>query len=224
MKYFLLSVLAGSLLLSRPVATKAVPSPDEMNRIQNATAVFDQMPAMIPRYVLRHALGIAVIPGVLKAGFVFGGEIGGGIMVARLPDRSWSAPSFISLAGASFGFQIGGEVRNIVLIFNTPQAVRAAENGNLKLGAGASVTAGPMGAGFGANTVMPAVYSYVSSAGAFVGATVQGSVLSIDYGANRDLYGMADPLSISATAAPGPARNFVCVVARATGASTRVCG
>ncbi|MDR3569846.1 MAG: lipid-binding SYLF domain-containing protein [Syntrophobacteraceae bacterium] len=85
------------------------------------------------------------------------GELGGGVMVARLPDGRWSAPTFITLAGASFGLQIGGEVRNIVLIFNTPQAVSAAERGNLKLGVGAPVAAGPVGAGLGANTVMPAV-------------------------------------------------------------------
>jgi lipid-binding SYLF domain-containing protein len=207
-----------------PVTANAVPSTDEISRIQYATAVFDQMPKTIPPYLLRHARGIAVIPGALKAGFIFGGELGRGVMVARLPDGRWSAPSFISLTGASFGFQIGGEVRNIVLIFNTPQAVAAAENGSLKLGVGASIAAGPIGAGFGANTVMPAVYSYVSGAGAFIGATVNGSVLSIDYGANQNIYGMADPLSMSAMAAPGPARNFVCVVARASGAPNRVCG
>jgi lipid-binding SYLF domain-containing protein len=224
MKYLVVSLLIGSLLLGAPMAAKPLPSSAEMNRLGNASAVFNQMPALIPPYVLRNARGIAVIPGVLKAGFIFGGELGGGVMVTRLADGRWSAPSFISLAGASFGFQLGGEVRNIVLIFNTDQAVAAAESGNLKLGVGASVTAGPMGAALGANTVMPAVYSYVSSAGAFVGATVQGAVLSIDYAANSDLYGSANPLRMEASAAPGAARSFVCVIARATGSPTRVCG
>jgi lipid-binding SYLF domain-containing protein len=195
-----------------------------MNRIQNATALFSQMPATIPPYVLRHAQGIAVIPGAVQAGFVFGGEMGKGILSARLPNGNWSAPSFITLAGASFGLQIGGEVRNIVLIFNTPQAVAAAENGNLKLGVGASVTAGPVGAGFSANTAMPSVYSYVGSTGAFVGAVVQGAVLSIDYNANVNTYGKANPLGMPADATPGEVRNFVCVLSRATGAPTRVCG
>ena len=223
MKYFVLPVLIGSLLLFAPLTARAVPTAAEMNLIQNATTIFDQMPAIIPPYVLQHAQGIAVIPGVLKAGFIFGGELGKGIMVARLPNGGWSAPSFISLAGASFGFQIGGEIRNVVLIFNTPEAVAAAASGNLKLGVGASVTAGPVGAGIGANTEMPAVYSYVSSAGAFIGATVKGSVLSTDYDANSNVYGMANPLSMSARAAPGLARNFVCVISRSTGAPTRVC-
>lgn len=224
MKYFVLSVLFGSLLLFGSAGAKAAPHPGEMARLQNATAVFNRMPAMIPRFVLRHARGIAVIPGALKAGFIFGGELGSGVLVRRLPNGRWSAPSFISLTGGSFGLQIGGEVRDIVLIFNTPEAVAAARRGNLKLGVGASVTAGPVGGGLGANTVMPAVYSYVRSAGAFIGATVQGSVLSIDYGANRNVYGTANPLAMSAKTAPGPARNFVCVVARATGAPTMVCG
>ncbi|MGC9196679.1 MAG: lipid-binding SYLF domain-containing protein [Syntrophobacteraceae bacterium] len=224
MKYFAAPLLVASLLFLGPVSARALPSPSEINRIQNATAIFSQMPATIPAYVLRHAKGIAVIPGVLKAGFIFGGELGKGILSTRLPNGRWSAPSFITLAGASFGFQIGGEVRNIVLIFNTRQAVAAAASGNLKLGVGASVTAGPVGAGIGANTAMPSVYSYVSSMGAFIGATVKGAVLSIDYSANVNTYGRANPLGMSASGAPGAVRNFVCVISRATGTPTRVCG
>jgi lipid-binding SYLF domain-containing protein len=101
---------------------------------------------MIPAYVLDNAKGIAVIPGELKAGFIFGGEAGGGVLVSRLPNGTWSPPAFISIAGASFGLQIGGEARDIVLVFNTPRSMDFIENGRIKLGADASVAAGPVGA------------------------------------------------------------------------------
>ncbi len=224
MKYVATPLLIASLLFLGPVSARAFPTSSEMNRVQNASAVFSQMTAAIPPFVLRNAKGIAVIPGALQAGFIFGGELGRGILSARLPNGRWSAPSFITLAGASFGFQIGGEVRNIVLIFNTRQAVAAAASGNLKLGVGASVTAGPIGAGFGANTAMPSVYSYVGSMGAFIGATVQGAVLSTDYNANVNTYGRVNPLSMPGGSAPGAVRGFVCTVSRATGAPTSVCG
>lgn len=224
MKYIVMPVLLGLFILLGSVTARAVPTVSEMNRLQSATALFEQMPSMIPRYVLRHAQGIAVIPGEFKAGFIFGGELGNGVMVARLPDGRWSAPSFITIGGANWGAQIGGEVRNIVLIFNTPAGVAAAESGNLTLGAGASITAGPVGTGVGVNTRIPAVYSYVSSAGAYIGATLNGSVLATDYGANRDVYGMTNPLSLRASAAPEATRGFTCSIARATGAPEQVCG
>ena len=181
------------------------------------------MPGRIPAYVLENAKGIAVIPGELKAGFIFGGELGGGVLVSRLPDGSWSPPAFISVAGASFGLQIGGEARDIVLVFNTVRSMDFIENGRVKLGGDASVTAGPVGADAGVTTDIPEIYSYVRSVGAFIGATVEGSVLSFDFDANRDLYGISDPLKMQARAIPEPARRFSCVVARATGAPSKLC-
>lgn len=230
MKYLILPVLIGSLLLLGPSAARAVPSAGEMNRIVTATAVFNQMPARIPPYVLSHAQGIAVIPTALPVGFAtarahgYGVLAGFGIFVTRLPDGSWSAPSFISMNGATTDVPIGGAARNVILIFNTPRAVAAAETGNFNLGRGASVTAGPIAANFCGNTVTPDVYSYVSNAGAFIGTTVHASLLRIDYCTNRAVYGMANPLSMPGSEASGPSRNFVCTVSRATGAPTGSCG
>jgi SH3 domain-containing YSC84-like protein 1 len=87
------------------------------------------MPGRIPAYVLDNAKGIAVIRGELRAGFIFGAELGAGVLVSRLPDGSWSPPALISLAGASFGLQIGGEARDIVLIFNTITSMDYIESG-----------------------------------------------------------------------------------------------
>lgn len=99
------------------------------------------MPGKIPASVLDNAKGIAVIPGELKGGFIFGGELGGGVLVSRLPDGSWSPPAFISVAGGSFGLQIGGETRDIVLVFNTARSMDFIENGKVNLGGDASVAA-----------------------------------------------------------------------------------
>jgi lipid-binding SYLF domain-containing protein len=223
MKYFVAPVLVSFFLLFGSAVAKAAPTPGEIDRIQAATRVFEEMPARIPDYVLNKAKGIAVIPGELKAGFIFGGELGGGVLVSRLADASWSPPAFISVAGASFGLQIGGEARDIVLIFNTARSMDFIENGRIKLGGDASVTAGPVGANVGVTTDMPEIYSYVRSAGAFIGATVAGSELSFDFDANRNLYGIADPLRMTARGIPEPARRFSCVVAGATGAPQKFC-
>jgi len=223
MRYFVTPVLVSFFLLFGSAVAKAEPTPGEIGRIEAATRVFEEMPAKIQAYVLDHAKGIAVIPGELKAGFVFGGEAGGGVIVSRLPNGSWSPPAFFSLAGASFGFQIGGEARNIVLIFNTARSMDFIENGRINLGGDASVTVGPVGANVGVTTDIPELYSYVRSFGAFIGATVEGSVLSFDFDANRDLYGIRDPLRMQAAVIPEPARRFICVVAGATGARAKLC-
>jgi lipid-binding SYLF domain-containing protein len=202
----------------------AEPSPGEIDRVEAATRVFEGVVGGIPAPVLANAKGIAIIPSELKAGFIFGGELGRGVLVTRDPKGSWSPPAFIPVAGGSFGLQIGGEARDIVLVFNTARSVDLIENWRLKLGGDASVTAGPVGGDFAVTSDIPEVYSYVRSFGAFIGATVEGSVLSFDLDANRDFYGVSDPLKARAAAIPEPARRLGCSVARATGAPSEVCG
>ncbi|MGA2402035.1 MAG: lipid-binding SYLF domain-containing protein [Syntrophobacteraceae bacterium] len=225
MRYFVVPVLVSFFLLAGPVVAKSEPTPGEIGRIDAATRVFNEMPGRIPAYILENAKGIAVIPGELKAGFVFGGELGGGVIVSRLPNGSWSPPAFISIAGASFGLQIGGEARDIVLVFNTVRSMDYIENGRVKLGGDVAVTAGPVGANAGVTTDMPEIYAYIKSAGAFIGATVEGSVLSFDFNSNRDFYGIPDPLrmEMKVKEIPEPARRFSCAVARYTGTSTKFC-
>jgi len=182
------------------------------------------MPGKIPAFVLDNARGIAVIPSELKGGFIFGAELGSGVVVRRLADGSWSPPALISLAGGSSGLQIGGEARDLVLVFNSDRTMSNIENGKLTLGGDVSIAAGPVGQDVGVTTETPEVYSYVRSHGAFIGATVGGSVLSLDYDANRALYGVTDPLGMMPVSVPEPARRFSCAVASATGAPAKVCG
>src|SRR5262245_46004442 len=119
----------------------------------------------IPDAVLRDAKGLAILT-VLKAGFLFSGQGGTGIVIARI-GKGWSAPSAIGTGGAGFGFQVGAEVTEFVLVLNTPDAVDAfAKGGNVSFGGALSAAAGPVGRTASAS-VMPvaAIYTYSRSQG-----------------------------------------------------------
>ena len=223
MKNFVIAVLVSLFLLSGAVAVQAGAAPGEIDRMEAATRVFNDVQGMIPAPILDGAQGIVIIPGEVKAGFIFGGEAGQGVLMARGSKGTWSSPAFISVAGASFGLQIGGEARDVVLVLNNPMSVAAIENGTLNLGGDVSVVAGPAGGQVAVATPVPAVYSYVRSFGAFIGATVQGAVLSLDVGANHDFYGVSDPLRVAARGIPEPASMLTCTVSRATGSRSKFC-
>jgi lipid-binding SYLF domain-containing protein len=153
---------------------------------------FRQMPeTRIPRSVLHHARGLAIIT-VLKAGFVFSGKAGHGVVVAKT-ERGWSGPSFIAQGGAGWGLQIGAEATDFVFVLNTDAAVRAfSKGGNVTLGADASVAAGPVGRdAHAAITPTAAIYTYSLTKGLFVGAAVEGAVFGTQTDENRRYYGRA---------------------------------
>jgi SH3 domain-containing YSC84-like protein 1 len=131
----------------------------------------------IPPMVLRNARGIAVIR-VLKGAFGVSGRIGEGVVIARLPAGGWSGPSAIATGGGGFGFQIGGQVTEFVIILNTEAAVRAfARGGNVEFGGALSVAAGPVGRAAEAGVLpIAAVYTYSRSQGLFAGASLEGTL------------------------------------------------
>src|SRR5215469_14309277 len=132
----------------------------------------------IPPLVVQSAKGIAILR-VLKGGFVVSGRIGEGLVIARLPDGGWSGPSAIGTGGAGFGFQVGGQVTEFVIILNTQAAVDAfAHGGNVEFGGALSVAVGPVGRTAEA-AVLPvaAVYTYSRSQGLFAGASLEGTAL-----------------------------------------------
>ncbi|KAJ3329189.1 hypothetical protein HDU76_008442 [Blyttiomyces sp. JEL0837] len=126
------------------------------------------------------AKGIAILS-VFKAGFLFSGRGGAGLVVAKLDDGSWSAPSAIGTAGFGAGGQIGIELTDFVIILNTKDAVKAfSHGGNVTLGGNLSVAAGPIGRNAeAAGTVgnFAAIYSYSKTRGLFVGVSIEGSVI-----------------------------------------------
>jgi len=172
-----------------PFAVQATEQ-DQVNQAATIMARFKALPENgIPRGILRDARGFAILT-IAKGGFVFSGKIGEGVVVARTAE-GWSGPSFVRTGGAGFGAQIGGEVTELVLVLNTPEAVKAfSHGGNVQLGGELSVAAGPVGRTADAG-VMPkaAVYAYSRSKGLFAGASVEGSVLITNADANRHYYG-----------------------------------
>ncbi|AAW47052.2 conserved hypothetical protein [Cryptococcus deneoformans JEC21] len=152
----------------------------------------------IPKAVLQRAKGLAVFT-IIKAGFVFSGKAGSGLVVARLPDGSWSAPSCIATAGVGWGLQIGADLTEVVIVLNSDEAVKAfSRGGNITIGGGISAAAGPIGTGgqVAASLANPApMFSYSRSKGLFAGLTLDGTILVERKDANRNFYGS----SISST-------------------------
>ncbi|KAK0504251.1 hypothetical protein EDD18DRAFT_1063109 [Armillaria luteobubalina] len=150
----------------------------------------------IPKAVLHGARGLAIFQ-VLKAGFVFSGKAGSGLVIARLPDGSWSAPSCIATGGLGWGLQIGADITDFVVVLNSEDAVRAFSiGGNVTIGGNISAAAGPIGTGgsLQASLAHPApMFSYSKSKGLFAGLSLEGTVLIERKDANREFYGSPVP-------------------------------
>ncbi|KAJ1947943.1 hypothetical protein GGF37_000090 [Kickxella alabastrina] len=146
----------------------------------------------IPPDILANAKGIAFLT-VLKAGFIWSGRIGTGLVVARLPDGTWSAPSAINTAGAGVGGQIGAEMTDFVMILTNDAAVKSfSHGGNVTLGANLTVAAGPYGRGAEASGTirnLAPVLSYSKSRGLFAGVSLEGSAIFERKDANERMYG-----------------------------------
>lgn len=149
---------------------------------------------VIPPHILKNAKGLAVLT-VLKAGFLFSGRAGSGVIVARLPDGSWSPPSAIVTAGAGVGGQIGAELTDFVFILNSKSAVDSfAQMGSVTLGTNVSIAAGPLGrnaeaAGTASLKAVSAVFAYSKTKGLFAGVSLEGSAIVERREANRKFYG-----------------------------------
>lgn len=183
----------GVTMILAPARARADGMQDQVDQAVTVLEHFKAMPEEgIPRAVLRDAKGLAFLT-VLKAGFIFSGQGGWGVVVARTPNGNWSGPSGIGTGGAGFGFQIGAQVTDFIIVLNTPEAVTAfSRGGNVSLGAELSVAAGPVGRAMGAD-VMPlaAVYTYSRSQGLFAGVSLEGTVIAARSDANEKYYGHA---------------------------------
>ncbi|KAI3621901.1 duf500 and sh3 domain protein [Moniliophthora roreri] len=149
---------------------------------------------VIPREVIENAKGFAIFT-VFKAGFVFSARAGSGIVIARLPDGSWSAPSAIGTAGLGFGGQLGAEMTDFLVVLNSRSALRTfMAAGSLTLGGNASIAVGPLGrngeatGSLNTNGKLAAMYSYSKTRGLFGGISIEGSVLVERQDANVQAY------------------------------------
>lgn len=153
-----------------------------------------QMPEKgIPEDLLKKCHAIAIFPSTVSAGFVIGGKYGQGIIMARDPKTNgWSAPALFTIGGGSFGLQIGGQATDIVLLIMGSRSVDAILSGKFKLGADASVAAGPVGRTAEASTdvqLKGGILSYSRSRGLFAGVKLEGAVIAFHKDGNKELYG-----------------------------------
>jgi lipid-binding SYLF domain-containing protein len=168
------------------------------DRINKSATVFKEilgMPDGIPKDLLNRAYCVVIFPSVKKAAFVVGGSYGRGLITCRKGrdfSGSWSAPAMFALEAGSFGFQIGGQETDFVLLIMNDSGARSVMSSKVKLGGDASIAAGPVGRDAAAATdiVMKAeILSYSRAQGLFAGVSLEGSTLRSDDGANKALYG-----------------------------------
>jgi len=170
----------------------------EQKRLENSGVVMQEIintPENIPREILEKADCVIVFPSVLKAAFVVGGSYGRGAMVCRMGEEfkgPWGAPAMYALEGGSIGFQIGGQATDLILLIMNERGASSILNSKVKLGADASVAAGPLGRDASADTdayLRSEVLSYSRSRGLFAGVSLEGSTLRPDDDATAEVYG-----------------------------------
>ena len=187
-----LAVVLFATVTAAPAAAQDLEKLGE--RALDAAAVLDEVmgtrEAGIPEYLLRDARCVAVIPRVVKVGFIFGGRHGRGLLSCRV-ENGWSRPSYISITGGSFGLQIGAQATDFVLVFSNERAAKALTSRKITLGGDASISAGPVGRTAEAATdatFRTEIYSYSRSKGLFAGLSLEGSSLNVDQEANDAVY------------------------------------
>jgi lipid-binding SYLF domain-containing protein len=168
---------------------------NEAKRGRDAATIFGEIMAAedkaVPGAILSKATGIAIFPSTVKAGFVVGGMRGRGILSAR-GANGWSSPAFLTLTGGSFGLQIGGQATDIILVINGDRGLENLVSNQFKIGADASIAAGPVGRDAQAATdiqLRAQILSYSRARGLFAGVTINGSTIRQDVDANERFYG-----------------------------------
>jgi len=207
-------VLAAGVLAVTAAAQAAI-TPSQATRLAEAAQVVRDIHEAVPDDYWNRAHCVAIIPDLKKAAFIVGGEYGKGVMSCRAGER-WSAPMFIQLAKGSWGFQVGAEEVDVVLLVMNEQGVQKLLQNKVTLGADASIAAGPLGrqGKIGTDATLTAeILSYSRAKGLFAGIDLSGGVLRPDADANADVYGTrAAPRTILATreiSAPTEAHAFL---------------
>ncbi len=191
------TLILSTLILLGASFAQASDRDDDVARTQKAAQVFREIMNTpdqgIPHDLLDRAKCIAIIPGDKKFAFILGGNYGRGIATCRT-DSGWSAPMFIALEGGSVGYQIGGSSTDIVMLFMNAHALHSLLSDKFKLGADASVAAGPVGRNASAATDLKLnaeVLSYSRSKGIFAGVSLNGAVVQADKSGDTAMYGQA---------------------------------
>jgi len=189
-------ILAVTILVAfASLAAVASDREDDVNRTQKAAEVFKEIMNTpdqgIPSGLLASAKCIAIIPGDKKFAFIFGGSYGRGLATCRT-EHGWSAPMFVAIDGGSVGYQIGGSSTDLVMLFMNDHALQSLMSDKFKLGADASVAAGPVGRNATAATDLKLnaeILSYSRSKGIFAGVSLDGAVMQADKSGDKAMYG-----------------------------------
>jgi SH3 domain-containing YSC84-like protein 1 len=218
----LVTALIGLPTLFNPSSAQADDKAKDEGRMENAGVVMKEIldiPDDIPQDLLDRADCVIVMPSVLKAAFGVGGSYGRGVMTCRSGDNfrgPWSAPTMMALEGASFGFQLGGQATDFVLLVMNDRGASSILSSKVKLGADASAAAGPKGRDVEADTdvtMRAEVLTYSRSRGLFAGISLEGSTLRPDNDANERIYGRKinakDIILHGAVPIPGSAKNLI---------------
>jgi SH3 domain-containing YSC84-like protein 1 len=194
---YLSSILLAAVPLFAGVASASAQTKVD-DRLRDSGRVLKEIldvPDSIPQDLLDKADCVVVFPSVLKAAFIVGGSYGRGAMSCRQGQDfrgPWGAPSMMALEGGSFGFQIGGQATDFVLLVMNESGARGILASKVKLGADASVAAGPVGRDASADTdatLRAEILSYSRARGLFAGVSLEGSTIRPDNGDNRRVYG-----------------------------------
>jgi len=188
-------VLLGAMLSLASLCWAGSERRGAIDRLNNAAKVLNEIMAApdrrIPEETMKRAKCVAVVPHLIKGGFVFGAEHGKGVASCRTA-KGWSAPAFIRIAGGSWGTQIGAEAVDLVMIINSEKGMQRLLSSKLEIGRDASVAVGPVGRHSSQNTDLKLdvlILTYSRAKGAFVGFTFKGALVRADNRSRRAMYG-----------------------------------
>jgi len=194
MKKFLLLTLFASLCSFSFASDDEPKESKAADRAQAAADVLNEIQGApdkgIPQEVLGSAECVAVVPSMLKGGFIVGAKYGRGLASCRTP-KGWSAPAFFVVSGGSFGFQIGGQAVDLVMLIMNKEGMKHLLSSEFALGADASVAAGPVGRHAEGNTdwkMRSEVLTYSRARGLFAGVSLNGAVIKQDKDSTREFY------------------------------------
>jgi lipid-binding SYLF domain-containing protein len=188
-------LIVTTLVVLVPLTAVASDREDDVKRTQKAAQVFQEIMSTpdqgIPSDLLESAKCIAIIPGDKKFAFIFGGSYGRGLATCRT-GHGWSAPMFVAIDSGSVGYQIGGSSTDIVMLFMNDHALQSLMSDKFKMGADASVAAGPVGRSAAAGTdlkLTAEILSYSRAKGIFAGVSLDGAVMQADKSGDKAIYG-----------------------------------
>jgi lipid-binding SYLF domain-containing protein len=217
MKKLLLVLLVLSVTLGLAASSFAATDDDDnkaADRVKSASTVLEEIQTSpdigIPDQIMGSAQCVAVVPSMLKAGFVFGGLYGRGVASCRTA-KGWSDPAFFTIEGGSWGLQIGGQAVDLVMLIMNQKGMENLLNSKFKLGADASVAAGPVGRNAAADTdwtMRAQVLSYSRARGIFAGLELSGSVIKLDRESTREFYGHMQPFRTTLETVSSPQGSY----------------